>query len=257
MVAADDEIARQLDADWVSGHRAIVYTRPGSAEYVLSIRTGPGSWTPHVFASRTLVGEGASMAIGPDGGIHVAWPEADVEFPSLQHRLWSGSAFGPISFMNYGGHLGAGLSADPSGIPWASSLTGAGSFAVSTYLDPFDEDRDGVGYLLEKAFRMDPLVPDREQLPIFEVQEAGGERYLSITYLGDNGGSGDNPFVTEFYSYYAEVSKDLRNWSVLPGDVALESRFSISGRGTVNVYRSTTPIGAADREFLRIRVERN
>ena len=123
-------------------------------------------------------------------------------------------------------------------------------------IDITDADADGFPFLLEEAFLMDPENPDLGDAPILDVQEVAGKRYLHCTFRSQSGGTGSNPYISTNFEYAAQVSENFSRWSHAASDIVLKDRFSIPGRGTVQVFRSTRPVEPGRREYIRVRVLR-
>lgn len=103
----------------------------------------------------------------------------------------------------------------------------------------------GISNLHRYAFGLDPVAPEREELPEIEVKELSGQRHVALTFrrLKD---AGD-------ITYIVEGSNDLLMWD--PVDMVYEVVNSNSGSGTETVSaREANPVAGAKR-FLRVRVE--
>ena len=147
------------------------------------------------------------------------------------------------------------LELDSDGNPWlVTRHPNENLLQVTTLKDVTDEDNDGVPYLAEQALLMNPEVADAEKLPKPGFVIVGGQRYPSLTLLSRSSGTGNNPYLSPDYSYRIEISDNLLDWSAATSDIILEDRFSITGRGTVSTYRSTTPVAFG--EFFRLVIRR-
>ena len=120
-----------------------------------------------------------------------------------------------------------------------------------------DFDGDGLSNLLERAFGTSPSDSgDRVPMPEGTIVNDAGDDYLAITYRRLTGGSGTtgNGYTVGVLSYTVEYDADLTDpWSI-GAVVAVGSPVNnADGTETVTV-RLSTPISAADKQFIRLRV---
>ncbi|YCM42672.1 hypothetical protein V2O64_15270 [Verrucomicrobiaceae bacterium 227] len=147
------------------------------------------------------------------------------------------------------------LELDSDGNPWLITRhPNENLLQITALTDVTDEDNDGVPFLIEHALRMNPEESDADRLPGLSLATIDGQRYPTLAFLGQGGGTGNNPYLSADYSYRIEISDNLEEWSSASSDIILTDRYSITGRGTVSIYRSTTPF--AHGEFLRLVIRR-
>ncbi|BCX46848.1 hypothetical protein HAHE_07560 [Haloferula helveola] len=250
----DDTAAIYLDAEWTpAGQLAIAYSQVDERDGKLAILES-GGWVARTYQDVSVgITRGVSMAGAADGSIHVSWTNT---LNTIQHQVWDGSSFSVADPVGTVRSFYPRLACDSRGVPYfASTETDGSLLQVSTPTDFTDEDQDGIIYLFEDAFHSDPLVPNRDSLPIFSIENVGGMEYLALSFLGDSGGSGNNPYVATDFTYSVELSHDGTSWSTT--GTVLKDRFTIPGRGTVSTIRSQYPIGDFTKELLRVKVERN
>lgn len=96
---------------------------------------------------------------------------------------------------------------------------------------------DGVPNLAKYVFGLHPLEASRDGLPFASVELDGDDEFLTITVQ-------KNPDATDFEPV-VEVSQDLGNW-------ASEGVHILEDTPEVLRARSTTPISASPRQFLRV-----
>ncbi|MGB1259539.1 MAG: hypothetical protein ACPG6P_05825 [Akkermansiaceae bacterium] len=237
-----------------SGHPAMSFPNLSNSSGTMAVRSAAGVWSSHVFVSAFSAPRGTNLALSPDGNIHVSWQST---INHVHHRVWNGSSFGPSNEVTGVTSFSPDLEINSDNLPLIVSRSTDGSLLqVTLPTDITDEDRDGVTYLAEIAFGMDPQLPDLEDLPSIEAKSFGGQDYITVVYLGRSGGTGINPYITADFEYHTEVSEDLITWSSSSSDVVQESRFTIAGKGTVNTHRSTAVLGSKGKLFLRVRVVR-
>lgn len=109
-----------------------------------------------------------------------------------------------------------------------------------------DPDGDGIENLIEYALAGDPLVANRNVLPSEDVEDVGGQNYLTLIFTRPTG-------ITDV-SYAVDASADLVVWDATP--VQLRVTDNDNGTETV-VYRDADPIAGSERRFLRLGVSQN
>ncbi len=126
-------------------------------------------------------------------------------------------------------------------------------------IDDFvDADADGVPLRFERAFMMNPHVPDRSKLPIVNLRNIGGQRRLVLTMRQAPGGTanGGATYQTDDHLLTIQASKDLRTWISNPSLILLSDSFTVSGVRYSESYLAD-PVGTADGyRFMRVDVER-
>ncbi len=106
-----------------------------------------------------------------------------------------------------------------------------------------DLDGDSISAWVEYALGTSDLVSSAQALPVASISSDGGGAYLTLSFQR-------NLDATDV-RYTVEVGSDLSGWSA---DTIFVSTTD-NGNGTAtDVYRSNTPIGAEDRQFIRLRV---
>lgn len=255
---SNDPVAFDLRAKWTpDGRLAATYANFSTGEAVLAHwKAGILEVSGYHTGAGVYVRE-TGLACGPDGSIHVSYRAS----AGANYRTWKDGTFSsPVSPMEMDALSFVSLATDRRGYVWMSGCQPGTvpnpKVQVGTLRDNTDEDHDGFVYLLEDAFHTNPTVADFDGRPILEIREFGGQDYLTASYLGDSGGSGDNPWITADFAYHVEVSSNGVDWSGAASSVVLEDRYTIPGRGTASVVRSTHPVGSLAREFIRIRVVR-
>ncbi|MCX6937602.1 MAG: hypothetical protein NTU80_06840 [Verrucomicrobia bacterium] len=113
-----------------------------------------------------------------------------------------------------------------------------------------DPDADGLSNLLEYAFAREPLAPDSSPAPdsLSLLPASGSELYLALSFF--------QPSDRSDLNYLVEWTDDLTaTWRSGPdytSDVNAEARPT----GEQITVRALTPLAAAPRQFLRLRVTR-
>jgi hypothetical protein len=127
-------------------------------------------------------------------------------------------------------------------------------FSAQELLDPAVSgetaapDGDGVANLWKYFLGLPGKTPAApEHLPSGSVQQIAGRDYLSMTYVRDK--------LAEDVNCAGEVSSDLAVWFSGPGYVEADSPMDLGALEQVSV-RDATPVGASDRHFLRLRLQR-
>lgn len=133
-----------------------------------------------------------------------------------------------------------------NGIPGGSDATSypswAGLHGVTDVQEDFD--LDGLSAGIEYVLGTDPNTNDAEAHPRSVIVNVVGVDYLAIEFVRAPGR--DDGAIS------AEVSDDLVAWSNDPADVVLVSnQLNADGTETL-IFRSTTPLGSSDRQFLRM-----
>jgi len=106
-----------------------------------------------------------------------------------------------------------------------------------------DLDGDSISAWVEYALGTSDLVSSAQALPVASISSDGGDAYLTLSFQR-------NLDATDV-RYSVEVGSDLAGWS----DDTIFVSTTDNGNGTAtDVYRSNTPIGAEDRQFIRLRV---
>ena len=112
--------------------------------------------------------------------------------------------------------------------------------------DTADTDYDGVTQLLEFALGGDPNQADHNLLPVEQITEISGNRYLEITF--------NRPQNISGITYSARTTTDLDNWPNNSNGVN-PPIVSANGDGTESVtYRRTLALGDADKAYMRVNV---
>lgn len=195
-----------------------------------------------------------NLALAPDGTLRFGVCDQQ-SFSNFPYYLADSDSPVEIRRVTDLSSIGLDMELDAFGNPWLITRhPNENLLQVTAPTDVTDLDGDGVPALVEDALFMDSSVPDSELFPRMKFLTVDGRVYPSFTYRTQSGGSGSNPYVSADYSCTLEISDDLETWSSSPADVILNDRFTISGRGTINVYRSTTPVNQG--EYFRLRVER-
>lgn len=113
-----------------------------------------------------------------------------------------------------------------------------------------DADGDGIPNLVEYALGLDPRRPSIEGLPVTGLDSfsVGGEtdEYLTLSFTA--------PDSVDDVGYEVQVSGELTSWT---GDAVLEESISNGDGTTTYVYRDSVPLGAGERRFMRLSVNRN
>ena len=112
--------------------------------------------------------------------------------------------------------------------------------------DTADTDYDGVTQLLEFALGGDPNQADHNLLPVEQITEISGNRYLEITF--------NRPQNISGITYSARTTSDLENWPNNSNGVN-PPIVSANGDGTESVtYRRTLALEDADKAYMRVNV---
>ena len=181
----------------------------------------PGSTTIEASSNnpKSVFSDTELYGIAPSGGVVLGAATVVVKPPPLTYARWA------------------------STIPFASeadALPGA------------DPDADGRENSLEYFLDANPLRIDRDRDPAAGTVDIGGRQFATLSYERPAG-----IIARSDVKDVGERSIDLENWS--RDEVIVESVSAIdptTGRETV-VLRTTTPIGALEREFLRLNVTLN
>lgn len=104
--------------------------------------------------------------------------------------------------------------------------------------------RDGVPNLLKYALGLNPNTPATTGLPVIGQVSVNGKTYLTLSFT-------DQSALTDI-TYSVQVSSDLQNWQSGP---AYAIRID-NGTTSTAVYRDTTAMEDAPRQFLRLSVAR-
>ncbi len=121
-----------------------------------------------------------------------------------------------------------------------------------------DPDGDAVPLRFERAFMMNPAVPDRDRLPAPLVFSTGGQPRCGFTVRQDQTGSHLNTaaYQTDELEVRIEVSPDLRNWSYNASLVGRSDSFTLNGV-RYSTYHIQDPVGTpGGNRFLRVAVIR-
>ncbi len=108
-----------------------------------------------------------------------------------------------------------------------------------------DPAGDGIANAIKYALGMDPRVPATADLPVEEIREIDGERYLTLTFT--------RPDDRDDVDYRVDASGDLDEW---PDQALRVDELTVDhGDGTTSyTYRDVEPIGNSARRFLRLNV---
>lgn len=128
-----------------------------------------------------------------------------------------------------------------------------GKFTPAQLLDPAISGpeatpvRDGVSNLIKYALGLEPFVSSAAFLPVSEIVEVNGQRYLQIRFV--------RPAGLATATYAGETSANLLSWSSNPADVQIiVTSGPGAGQETV-IYRNPNAIaGPSAQRFLRVRV---
>ncbi|WP_193210711.1 hypothetical protein [Luteolibacter marinus] len=249
-------IATNLRTRWTpDGILAATYSRWLDGTAVLALLdSGYLERQKYYFGAAGTTAAGTNLACGDQGRIFVTYDTSG----GPAYRIWQDGSFSATEVVEELTIQAFALETDVHGFPWIggvqTSLVASPTLQFGTPELNTDVDGDGLIGFLEEAFHSNPLVYDPQNHPIIGTDEFGGQTYLTVAYLGDSGGTGENPYTTSQYIYAVEVSPDLDEWSSDPADVVHEDRFTISGRGTVNVVRSALPLGSLAGQYIRVRV---
>jgi hypothetical protein len=114
--------------------------------------------------------------------------------------------------------------------------------------DSADSDGDGVSNLLERAFGMDSLGPDkRKDMPRVVKKGDDRQRITFVRFTDAVNAAGEN------IVYNVELSTDLRTWST--SGVEEEGTAVPIGGGMERVtFRTSSAVGAGQRQYLRLTV---
>jgi len=248
---------RYPDAIWTEDENLVVGTVTGM-QFSSSV-TQSQTNAPVLSHQSMILGEFSTyvdpnVAVAPDGTIRFAicdtatFTNRAIYFPSTEDRFENETVSDQFA-------VSLDMELDALGNPWMITRhPNENLLQVSTLTDVTDLDGDGIPALIEQALFLNPDVPDAGQFPTLEFITVDGKSYPSFTIRSQSGGSGNNPYNSNDYSYLIEISDNLETWSSAPSDIVLGSRFTITGRGTVSTYRSTTPVNQG--EFIRLRVTR-
>jgi len=112
--------------------------------------------------------------------------------------------------------------------------------------DTADTDYDGVPQILEFALGGDPNQADQNLLPVEQITEISGNRYLEITF--------NRPQNISGITYSARTTTDLDSWPNNSNGVNPPT-VSANGDGKESVtYRRTLALEDADKAYLRMEV---
>src|SRR5690606_24720533 len=78
---------------------------------------------------------------------------------------------------------------------------------------PEDDIGDGIPNLLKFAMGLDPMAPNRNDLPVVSPMTESGEEYLSLTFQRFNGAAD--------ISIAVEVSGNLTDWTQLANEIEI------------------------------------
>lgn len=124
--------------------------------------------------------------------------------------------------------------------------------------DFVDADRDAVPLRFERAFMMNPALPDRSKLPFASIETVGGQRRLVLTVRQQPGGtaSGGHRYETGDHLLTVEGSADLQTWTSSSAEIGLADAFTVGGVRFSSSY-AIDPAGSNGAiRFLRVRVDR-
>lgn len=110
-----------------------------------------------------------------------------------------------------------------------------------------DPDGDGLGNLAEYALGWDARAPNGGAGPMAKKVSASGGDYLALSFSRPAGGVAG-------VTYAVELSNDLATWRRSTSEVVLHQTLNEGARETLT-YRTTTPLTAGARLFLRLVVE--
>ena len=139
------------------------------------------------------------------------------------------------------------VTAEEPSEPGLSFADWAAGFELPTGQDgPGDNPAgDGIVNVLKFALGLNPNEPARGGLPFEQIQNIGGQLYLTLTF--------DRPLNVSGVTYHVDASSDLAAWP----DAAVElPNPTTNGDGTERVtFRDVEPLEGLERRFLRMRVE--
>lgn len=133
------------------------------------------------------------------------------------------------------------LSFDRNLYPIITWTQATGSSVVAAYCPDFtDRDRDGATYLVEKAMRMNPMIPDSQYQPTSQSQTlSDGIQQLLINFRVNEFATainGDAPSLeTSQFIYYPQHSNNLQNW--------YENDLNIIATANIQVPNGPPPTG--------------
>lgn len=226
-----------------------------------SVSTGPAPAATNAVAASLA---GAAAGDPADGPLAVQWTavsgpgQADFTAPGQPQTsvtfLAAGDYVLRLSASNAVAEVFADLpvTASPNQEVYADWIAAAfvGATNVAVIGPKADPDGDGADNLLEFALGMNPALADANPwrpgvagLPVAALQTLDGTNYLTMSYRRPAGRVG--------LVYQVQVSADLAAWS---GAVLVSSTAESDG-SEVLVYRDTIPSAAAERRFIRLRVD--
>ena len=187
-------------------------------------------------------------------GTGIATQTSDSPVDNLEH-IWRGSGASLAA-----GNYTVSVSTDDSveyAIAWRSQLYQdyvlwqSIHFSSGTAIDQQDpeDDPDGDGLVnrLEQAFGGDPEVADRTIAPVSSVVEAGGQRYLQISFR--------RPTFENALDYTVETATELDGlWSSTAGEVTAISITSEPDGYERYTYQRLAAVSQHEKAFLRVRV---
>jgi len=135
--------------------------------------------------------------------------------------------------------------ADGTALAWiASHFTPAQRLDSAKSALLSDSDGDGRPNLLEYALGSDPSIADGAPAVGGMLESANG-RHCTLTFT--------RPLGLTDVTYAVEVSEDLQTWSRDTSQVSL-AQSSLSGANETVTYKTTAPLPASGRRFLRLAV---
>jgi len=119
------------------------------------------------------------------------------------------------------------------------------TYGITTFDPLSDSDKDGILDVFEAAFNLNPNSPDGSGAVLGGIHEENGQRYLKISYRRHTGHSAIQLIPKRGSSLQAN------DWTG-SGIVPVGSPQVIDAETELVTVRSTTPIAAQNREFIRL-----
>ena len=237
----DSTIAKRWGTNRIEDTEPMNYSYEGTNYTYQVLQTKLGSNNGANEAAMSRFDSGSGLFIEDSGTWKLAGLATIVE--------GGGSSTFTNNYKNYFVRISSYASQIEAAIPDLSVYTGwqvDHGLYNSDAADTADTDYDGVNQLLEFALGGDPNQAEQNLLPVEQITEISGNRYLEINF--------NRPQNISGITYSARTTTDLNNWPNNSNGVN-PPIVSANGDGTESVtFRRTLALEDADEAYMRVDV---